>query len=93
MSVNVQDYKHLLKKKSWRKKKLNGLLLNKNVITKLNGASINGGGVVTYDCGLGTRICNTNSANLDCYTLDCPVQSNPCELTQASCDSIHVQCF
>ncbi len=77
-----------------KKKKLNGLSLKKNVISKLDGHYIRGGNLgTTTNCVLpGTRKCNTNSAALPCFSRDCVVLTGECGLTEVECKSIHVAC-
>ena len=73
-----------------KKKKLNGLSLNKNVISRLSSVAIIGG------TGLpeGTRYCQEVTAALPCFSKDCEVKSvNLCELTEQNCGSIQVHCF
>jgi len=79
-----------------KKKKLNGLSLKKNVISKLNGSSVRGGGGTSLiECTVGTRHCDTNSADLPCFSKQCDVLSKNvvCGHTDKACDSIQVHCL
>ncbi|WP_298546764.1 class I lanthipeptide [uncultured Aquimarina sp.] len=74
-----------------KKKKFDGLSLNKNVISKLNGNYIKGGGVILVTGGCPSY--NDCSANLPCLSGDCEVGTIECNKpSQQTCHSIHKAC-
>ncbi len=66
-----------------KKKKLDGLSLKKNMISKLGSSKVKGGIIV-----LVTEGCVTYG---DC-TRNCIVLTGGCGLTEVNCDSIHIAC-
>ncbi|MDH7446919.1 hypothetical protein [Aquimarina sp. 2201CG14-23] len=77
-----------------KKKKLEGLSLNKNIVSRLNSAAIKGGTAGTATCQLpGTRHCATNSAATPCFSRECIVQTGECEISKDHlCHSIDLAC-
>ncbi|WP_299884840.1 class I lanthipeptide [uncultured Lacinutrix sp.] len=69
-----------------KKKKFNGLSLNKNVISKLNSSAIRGG------IEKGTKDYDTASAALPCFSRDCVVLTGECAETEINCLSIRIAC-
>ncbi len=75
-----------------KKKKLEGLSLNKNTISRLNSSTIKGGNLgTTTGCPPqgGTRNCPTNSAALPCFSRDCVVLTGECAHTEVNCLPIY----
>ncbi len=77
-----------------KKKKLEGLSLSKNVISRLGGLNVKGGHLgTTTNCGFpGTRDCPANSAATPCFSRNCVVLTGECGETDMGCKSIHVAC-
>ncbi|AXT50796.1 hypothetical protein D1818_08115 [Aquimarina sp. BL5] len=66
-----------------KKKKFDGLSLNKNVISKLNGLSIKGGTLMSaQDCPTGAFNCPTDDGLI---SAGCQVISNECPETVIRC--------
>ncbi|WP_159092225.1 hypothetical protein [Aquimarina sp. Aq107] len=81
-----------------KKKKLNGLSLKKNVVSRLGSSAIKGGGndtsLIGPICTVGTRYCPTDSATPNCFSKNCEVVSkNICGETDMNCDSVQVHCL
>ncbi|MFD2561666.1 class I lanthipeptide [Aquimarina rubra] len=71
-----------------KKKKFDGLSLNKNVISKLNGGSIRGGGNVTK-----VYPCPEESNHNSCQSDGCYVLTEDCALSEVDCDSKRIHCL
>ena len=76
-----------------KKKKLNGLSLNKNVISRLNSRAIMGGDPLMskVDCPTGIYYtCPDPGSGM--ISADCGVQTDNCGHTEQSCESVHIHC-
>ena len=76
-----------------KKKKLNGLSLNKNVISRLKSSTIKGGGTNMSYCDCPTAIINgCPDPGSGMISADCGVQTDNCGHTEQSCESVHIHC-
>lgn len=73
-----------------KKKKLDGLSLKKNVISRIGSSAVKGGIIIMVSNGCPSY--NDCSAKLECNSKDCIVQTDGCGHTEVSCRSIHVNC-